>query len=167
MNSFTERNSKLAKFRNLHYRAYSNPSAEATQQENSCESIDLEMANVAAAAAVAEARKHSWTIAIAVLDTGGELVFFEKMDGTQTASVQLAIDKARSAVLYRRPTKTFEDALAKGGENLRILAFRAAIPVDGGFPLVMNGRVVGSISRRRMEPMPLRHRQRIQTASPD
>jgi molybdate transport system substrate-binding protein len=107
--------------------------------------ITLENAKTVAAAAVAEAQKNGWTIAVAVTDPGGELVYFEKMNRTQTASVQLAIDKARSAVLYRRPTKSFEDALDKGGENLRILAFRNAVPIDGGFPLLVDGEVVGAI----------------------
>jgi molybdate transport system substrate-binding protein len=109
------------------------------------EAVTLETAKKAAMVALAEAQKNGWTMAVAIVDTGGELVYFEKMNGTQTASVQLAIDKARSAVLYRRPTKSFEDALAKGGENLRILAFRGAVPIDGGFPLLVDGKVVGAI----------------------
>src|SRR5262249_51102554 len=97
------------------------------------EPITLENALKAVALARAEAEKLHVHMAIAIVDPGGELVYFEKMDGTQTASVQVAVDKARSAALYRRPTKFFEDALAAGGEGWRFLGLRGAVPVDGGF----------------------------------
>jgi molybdate transport system substrate-binding protein len=109
------------------------------------EPVTIEVATTAAVAALTEARKNNWTMAVAITDAGGQLVYFEKMNGTQNASVDLAIDKARSAALFRRPTKSFEDALAKGGENLRILAFRSAVPIDGGYPLLVGGKVVGAI----------------------
>jgi uncharacterized protein GlcG (DUF336 family) len=109
------------------------------------ESITMENARKAVAPALAEAQKNHLHMAIAIVDVGGELVYFEKMDGTQTGSVQVSIDKARSAVLYRRPTKFFEDALAAGGAGLRFLALRGAVPVDGGFPLVVDGKIVGAI----------------------
>jgi glc operon protein GlcG len=73
--------------------------------------IGLESARKAAAAAVAEARKNNWTMAVAITDIGGDLVYFEKMDGTQTGSVNAAIGKARSAVLFKRSTKAFQDAV--------------------------------------------------------
>jgi uncharacterized protein GlcG (DUF336 family) len=109
------------------------------------EPITMEVAMKAVAPARAEAEKNHLHMAIAIVDPGGELVYLEKMDGTQTASVQVAIDKARSAVLYRRPTKFFEDELAKGGVGLRFLGLRGAVPVDGGFPLLVNGKIVGAI----------------------
>jgi glc operon protein GlcG len=77
--------------------------------------INLEQARKVVAAGLAEARKNSWPIAIAVVDNHGFLVAFEKMDNTQSASVQIAIDKAASSATYRRPTKAFQDALAGGG----------------------------------------------------
>ena len=107
--------------------------------------IGLENAKKAAAAAVAEARKNNWTMAVAITDIGGDLVYFEKMDGTQTGSVQVAIDKARSAALYKRPSKVFQDVVAGGGAGLRILGLRGAAPVEGGIPLVMDGKIVGAI----------------------
>ena len=67
------------------------------------------------------------------------------MENTQIGSVQVAIDKARSAVLFRRSTKAFEDALAGGGAGLRILSVRAAVPIEGGVPLMAGGKVVGAI----------------------
>ncbi|SRR6266542_160566 len=108
-------------------------------------SINLENAKKVAAAAIVEARKNNWTMAVAITDTAGDLVYFEKIDATQTGSVDVSQDKARSAALFKRPTKAFQDALAAGGEGLRILRLQGAVPVEGGFPLVMDGKVVGAI----------------------
>ena len=107
--------------------------------------ITLETAKKIAPAAIAEARKNNWTMAIAIVDTAGELVYFERMDDTQVGSVDVAISKARSAARFKRPTKAFQDALAAGGEGLRILALQGAVPVDGGVPIAMGGRIVGAI----------------------
>jgi uncharacterized protein GlcG (DUF336 family) len=107
--------------------------------------VTVDMAKKAAAPALAEARKNQWMMAIAIVDTAGELVYFERMDDTQVGSVQVAIDKARSAARFKRPTKAFQDALAAGGEGLRILALNGAVPVDGGLPLVVGGKIVGAI----------------------
>jgi glc operon protein GlcG len=107
--------------------------------------ITLESAKKAAAAALAEARKNNWTMAAAVTDAAGYLVYFEKMDGTQNGSSVVAVDKARSAALYKRPTKAFQDGVAAGGEGLRLLRLEGAVPIEGGFPIVMDGKVVGAI----------------------
>jgi glc operon protein GlcG len=108
-------------------------------------SITADAAKKLAAPAIAEARKNNWNMAIAIVDTAGDLVYFEKMDDTQAGSVDVAISKARSAARFKRPTKAFQDALAAGGEGLRILALQGAIPVDGGLPLTMGGKIVGAI----------------------
>jgi glc operon protein GlcG len=108
-------------------------------------SISLVDAKRVAAAAIAKARESDWTMAVAVVDTGGHLVYFEKMDGTQTASARVAIDKARSATLFKRPTKAFQDMLAGGGDGLRVLRIRGAVAVEGGLPLIVNGTIVGAI----------------------
>lgn len=108
-------------------------------------SVTGDVAKKAAAAALAEARKNNWTMAAAVVDTAGDLVFFEKVDGTQAASTLIAVDKARSAVRFKRPTKELQDTLAGGGVGLRMLALQGAVPVEGGIPLVMDGKVVGAI----------------------
>src|ERR1700757_186320 len=84
--------------------------------------VSVEAAKKAAAAALAEAVKNHWTMAIAVVDPNGTLVYYEKMDNTQLGSANVAIDKARSAALYKRPTKAFQDALAGGGAGLRVMA---------------------------------------------
>jgi uncharacterized protein GlcG (DUF336 family) len=107
--------------------------------------ITADAAKTVAAPALAEARRNQWSMAIAIVDIAGDLVYFERMDDTQVGSVNVAIDKARSAARFKRPTKAFQDALAAGGEGLRILALQGAIPVDGGVPLTMGGRVVGAI----------------------
>jgi glc operon protein GlcG len=107
--------------------------------------IDIESAKLVAAAAIAEAEDNGWTMAVAIVDTGGHLVYFEKMDGTQTGSVDVSIDKARSAALFRRPTKVFEDGVAQGGAGIRLLRLQGAVPIDGGVPVILDGRVIGGI----------------------
>lgn len=107
--------------------------------------ISLENAKKAAAAAAADARKNNWNMAIAITDIAGDLVYLEKMDATQTGSVKVAIGKARSAALFKRPTKVFQDAVASGGGGLRILALEGGVPLDGGLPIVMDGKIVGAI----------------------
>jgi len=103
-------------------------------------------AKKAAAAAIAEVGKIGANpMAIAIVDPGGYLVYFERMDNTQYGSVQIALDKARSAALFRRPTKVFEDALAGGGAGLRILSLTGATAVEGGLPILAGGKVVGAI----------------------
>ncbi len=107
--------------------------------------IDNENAKKVAAAAIAESRKNSWNMAVAIVDPAGELVYFEKLDGTQAASINIAVDKARSSARFKRPTKALQDVLAKGGDGLRMLALDGAVPVEGGVPIVMDGKLVGAI----------------------
>lgn len=109
------------------------------------ESIGLEAARKAVAASVAESKKNNWNMAAAVVDTGGHLVYFERMDGTQTGSVRAAMEKAQSAAAFRRPTKVFEDVLAAGGAGLRILTLSGAVAVEGGIPIMAGGKVIGAI----------------------
>ena len=108
-------------------------------------SITINDAKRAAAAAVAEARKNTWAMAVAVVDIAGSLVYFEKMDDTQTGSVVVAQAKARSAALFKRSTKVFQDRLASGGDGLLVLRLEGAVPVEGGLPLVIDGKIVGAI----------------------
>ncbi len=107
--------------------------------------ISLEVAKKVAAAALAEARKNNWTMAVAIVDPGGYLVYFEKMDNTQLAGSTIAQDKARSAALFKRPTKVMQEMLAAGGAGVRVLRLRGAIPVDGGLPLFSEGKIIGAI----------------------
>jgi len=108
-------------------------------------SITLDQAKKIATLSVAEAAKNNWKMAIAIVDVAGDLVYFEKMDGTQVASVSIAQDKARSAVRFKRPTKAMQDVLAQGGAGVRFLALQGAVPVEGGLPIVMDGKIVGAI----------------------
>lgn len=107
--------------------------------------IAVEAAKKAAAAALAEAGRNSWAMAVAVVDPAGDLVYFERMDATQAGSTVVAIDKARSAARFKRPTKAFQDTLAAGGDGLRVLALTGAVPVEGGIPIVIGGKIVGAI----------------------
>jgi glc operon protein GlcG len=108
-------------------------------------SITLDVAKTAAAAAIAEARKNTWDMAVAIVDTAGSLVYFEKMDDTQAGSVAVAQAKARSAALFKRSTRAFQDTLAAGGEGLRVLGLAGAVPVEGGLPLIIDGKIAGAI----------------------
>jgi len=107
--------------------------------------ITLENAKKAAAPALAEARTQGWTMAVAIVDPGGTLVYYEKMDDTQMGSARVAIAKARSATLFKRPTKEFQETLTKGADGLRVLRIEGAVPVEGGVPLVIDGKIAGAI----------------------
>jgi uncharacterized protein GlcG (DUF336 family) len=107
-------------------------------------SLSLEDARKAAAGAVAEAKKNSWKMAIAVVDDGGHLIYFERIDDTQIGSIDVSIGKARTALAFKRPTKTLEDAINAGG-NTAILSFPNVLPREGGIPFVVDGKVVGAI----------------------
>ncbi|HEY0482599.1 MAG TPA: heme-binding protein [Kofleriaceae bacterium] len=106
-------------------------------------SIDLETARKVAAAAAAEGRRNGWTVAVAIVDTAGELVYFERMDDTQVASAKISQDKARTAARFKRPSKAFEEGLAGG--RLAILGLDGATPVEGGIPLIVGGKVIGAV----------------------
>jgi uncharacterized protein GlcG (DUF336 family) len=108
-------------------------------------SISLEQARKVSAAAQAEALRQGWRMVVAIVDSGGHLVLLERMDNAQFGSVQVAQDKARSAVAFRRPTKAFHDMVAAGGEGLRMLVMSGAVPIDGGLPIIVNGSVIGGI----------------------
>jgi glc operon protein GlcG len=107
--------------------------------------IGLEQAKKVVAGAEAEAIKNKWTMVITVLDSGGHVVMLERMDGTQLGSIEAARDKAYSAVLYRRPTKVFQDLVGQGGPNLRLLRLSGANPLEGGIPILVDGKIVGAI----------------------
>jgi uncharacterized protein GlcG (DUF336 family) len=105
--------------------------------------ISLEQAKKVASAAVAEANRNQWKVAIAIVDTHGFLKYYEMMDDTQTASANIAVEKARTAAMFRRPTKMLEEAIA-GGRNA-ILGMPGATPIEGGLPIVVAGKVIGGI----------------------
>ncbi len=96
-----------------------------------------------AAAAHKECIKNSWKMFIAIIDDGGNLMYLERMDGAQLGSMQVSIEKGRSALLFKRPTKALEDAVA-GGRTV-IMKLANAVPVEGGLPLIVDGEIVGAI----------------------
>jgi uncharacterized protein GlcG (DUF336 family) len=107
--------------------------------------ISLEQAKKVMAGAEAEARKNNWNVVICVVDSSGHPVAIHRLDNTQFGSVEVARDKAYSAVAFRRPTKVFEDLVAQGGANLRLLQLRGASSLDGGIPIVVDGKIIGAI----------------------
>jgi uncharacterized protein GlcG (DUF336 family) len=107
--------------------------------------ISLEQAKKVMAGAEAEATKNKRNVVIVILDSGGQPVMVHRLDGAQWGSVEVAREKAYSAVAFRRPTKAFQDAVAQGGENLRILRLPGGSPLEGGIPIVHDGKLIGGI----------------------
>ncbi|MBK7364452.1 MAG: heme-binding protein [Nitrosomonas sp.] len=105
--------------------------------------LTLEDAKLVAAAAEAEALRNNWPVVIAIVDEGGHLIYLQRLDNTQIGSVDVAIQKARSAIIFRRPTKVFEEQINQG--HLRYLGLPGAIPIEGGLPIVMNDQFLGAI----------------------
>ena len=110
--------------------------------------ITLEKAKAVAAAAAAYATKSQWTVVIAIVDTGGNLVYLEKFDNTQVGSIDVALAKAKTSNNFKRPSKGFQDALAgvaTNPENARVLSLPNAIAVEGGELIVSEGKIIGAI----------------------
>jgi glc operon protein GlcG len=105
--------------------------------------ISLDAAKKIAAAAEAEARKQGWTVAIAVVDVSGGLILFHRFDDVQAASLDLAIAKARTSARFKRPTKALSDAIAAG--RMALLAAEGYLPLEGGVPVTVGGKVVGAV----------------------
>jgi uncharacterized protein GlcG (DUF336 family) len=105
--------------------------------------LTLEGAKQLASAAHEEARKNNWRMVIAIVDDGGHLIYLERMDGTQVASVIVAQEKARCAITFKRPTKALEDSVAGG--RIVVMKLAGAIPVEGGVPIVVDGEFLGAI----------------------
>jgi glc operon protein GlcG len=107
--------------------------------------ITTAQADKALAAARAEAQKNNWPVAISIVDSGGHLVAFARMENTQTASIAIAHGKAKTAVDFRRPSKFFQDQLAAGGAAVRFLAVPGLTPLEGGVLIVSDGKIIGGI----------------------
>jgi glc operon protein GlcG len=106
--------------------------------------ISLERAEAAISAVVAEAKKHDWKMNVAVVDSGGNLVAFQRMDGAQLASIQISEHKARTAVTFRRETKAFENGIQQNNYNY-LITLDGVIASRGGIPLVEGGKLIGAI----------------------
>ena len=107
--------------------------------------INFEKAKKALAAAEEEAVKNKWHVVITIVDSTGHLVALSRLDNVQYASLRIAEGKARTALDFRRPTKALEDAVAGGGAGLRFLAIEGLTPLEGGIPIVVDGKIIGAI----------------------
>jgi glc operon protein GlcG len=106
--------------------------------------LTLEAAKKVAAAAEEEALKNKWTVVIAIVDDGGALIYLQRLDETQIGSIEVAIQKAKTAVSFKRPTKALEDAVITGGRTV-VLSLPGALPIEGGLPLTVEGKLIGAI----------------------
>jgi uncharacterized protein GlcG (DUF336 family) len=106
--------------------------------------LTLAGAKQLAAAAAEEAVKNKWNVVIAIVDDGGSLIYLERLDDTQIGSIEVAIQKAQSAVNFKRPTKMLEEALVEKNRT-PILKLPGGIPIEGGLPVVVNDKVIGAI----------------------
>jgi len=105
--------------------------------------LTLEAAKKLAAFAESEAMKNKWTMVIAVVDDGANLVYLERMDGTQIGSIEIAQQKARTAIMFKRPTKTYQERVQSGATF--ILKLPNVIPVEGGLPIIIDNQYIGAI----------------------
>lgn len=117
--------------------------ADSFAQQESAKVLTLEEAKRIADAAEERARQDDWTVVITVVDSGGHLLLLRRIDGTQIGSVNIAIEKAQTAVYYKRPTKAFQDGVAGG--NTGILRLPEVLPFEGGIPITHEGHVIGGI----------------------
>jgi glc operon protein GlcG len=117
--------------------------AAAQQRPSYGVAVNLETAKKIAAASLAEARRNNWNVAVAVLDPHGMLIYYEMMDDTQTSSATIAIEKGRTAAMFRRPSKAFEDGIAGG--RTAILGLPGVTPIDGGLPISVGGKIIGAV----------------------
>ncbi|NDA46740.1 MAG: heme-binding protein [Alphaproteobacteria bacterium] len=105
--------------------------------------LSIDDAHKMAAAARAEAKAQGWSVVIAIVDDGGHLVYLERLDGTQKASSEIAVAKARTAIMFKRPSKVLEDAVAGG--RVAVMSLPGVTPVEGGLPIVVDGHFLGAI----------------------
>jgi glc operon protein GlcG len=113
------------------------------QQLSTKRTLNLDIAKRMVAAAEAEARKNNFTMFICVVDDGGNVMFIERMDDAQLGSFEVSMEKAKSALLFKRPTKAFEDVVAGG--RVAVIKLPGALPVEGGIPLMADGKIIGAI----------------------
>jgi len=105
--------------------------------------LTLDDAKKIAAGAEAEANRNGWPVVIAIVDDGGHLLYLQRLDGTQYGSIQVAIEKARAAIAFRRPTKIWEENIAEG--HLRYLNLPGTLPIEGGLPVTIDNQFTGAV----------------------
>jgi uncharacterized protein GlcG (DUF336 family) len=107
--------------------------------------ITLDQAKRAMAAAELEAAKNSWQVAITILDSGGNMIMFHRVDNAQLSATTVSEGKARTALEFKRPSKALDDAIAAGGAGMRLLALKDITPLEGGLPVIVDGKIIGAI----------------------
>jgi uncharacterized protein GlcG (DUF336 family) len=107
--------------------------------------LGIESARKVMAAAEAEAAKNNWAVVIAIIDSGGHVVMMHRYDNVQLSSIEISQGKAKTALMFKRPTKVLDDAISSGGTGLRFLALKDIVPLEGGVPIIVDGKIVGAI----------------------
>jgi glc operon protein GlcG len=107
--------------------------------------ITLDQAKRAMAAAELEAAKNSWQVAITILDSGGNMIMFHRVDNAQLSATTVSEGKARTSLEFKRPSKALDDAIAAGGAGMRLLALKDITPLEGGMPVIVDGKIIGAI----------------------
>ena len=107
--------------------------------------IGIENARKVMAAAEAEAVKNNWAVVIVIIDSGGHIVMLHRRDDVQLSSIEISQGKAKTALMFKRPTKVLDDAISSGGTGLRFLALKDIVPLEGGVPIIVDGKIVGAI----------------------
>jgi glc operon protein GlcG len=107
--------------------------------------IGIESARKVMDAAEADAVKNNWAVVIAIIDSGGHIVMLHRRDETQLSSIEIAQGKAKTALMFKRPSKVLDDAISGGGGGLRFLALKDIVPLEGGLPIVAEGKIIGAI----------------------
>ena len=107
--------------------------------------IGIENARKMMTAAEAEASKNNWAVVIAIIDSGGHLVMLHRRDDVQLSSLDIAQGKARTSLMFKRPSKVLDDAISGGGAGLRFLALPNIVPLEGGMPIIFEGKIIGAI----------------------
>jgi uncharacterized protein GlcG (DUF336 family) len=107
--------------------------------------IGIEDARKVMNAAEGEAAKNNWAVVISIIDSGGNIVMLHRRDDVQLSSIEIAQGKAKTALMFKRPSKVLDDAISSGGTGLRFLALKDIVPLEGGVPIVADGKIIGAI----------------------
>ena len=107
--------------------------------------IGIEGARAVMAAAESEAAKNNWSVVISIIDSGGNLVMLHRHNDVQLSSIEISQGKAKTALMFKRPSKVLDDAISSGGAGLRFLALKEIVPLEGGLPIVADGKIIGAI----------------------
>ena len=107
--------------------------------------IGIENARKVMAAAEQDAVRNNWAVVVAIIDSGGHVVMLHRFDNVQLSSIEISQGKAKTALMFKRPTKVLDDAISSGGTGLRFLALKDIVPLEGGLPIVVDGKIIGAI----------------------